>query len=43
MAKKRSNAKKKRNPFLIFLKVLLLLMLTGILAVLAAFYFSGYY
>ena len=43
MAKKRSKAKKKRNPFLVFLKVLLLLMITGILAVLGAFYFGGYY
>ena len=43
MAKNERNRKKKRNPFLIFLKALLLLILTGMLAVLCIFYFGGYY
>ena len=43
MATTKRNRRKKRNPFLIFLKVLLLLMLTAILAGLGWFYFSGYY
>ena len=41
MAKRKR--KKKTNYFLVFLKVLLLLMLAGILAVLGVFYFGGYY
>ena len=40
---KRNRKKKKTNYFLVFLKVLLLLMLTGMLAVLGVFYFGGYY
>ena len=40
---KQKRKKKKTNYFLVFLKVLLLLMLTGILAVLGVFYFGGYY
>ena len=40
---KRKRKNKKTNYFLVFLKVLLLLMLTGILAVLGVFYFGGYY
>ena len=43
MAKRRYKGRKKRNPFLVFLKILLLLMLTGVLAVLCIFYFGGYY
>ena len=35
--------KKKTNPFVVFLKVLLLLVLICILAVLGIFYFGGYY
>ena len=41
-SRKRS-ARKRRNPFLVFLKVLLLLILVGILAGLGVFYFGGYY
>ena len=37
MAKRRYKGRKKRNPFLVFLKILLLLMLTGVLAVLCIF------
>ena len=43
MAKRRAGRKKKRNPFLVALKVLLILILTGMLAVLGIFYFGGYY
>ena len=43
MAKSARGRKKRRSPILIFLKALLLLMLTGILAVLCVFYFGGYY
>ena len=43
MARSARGRKKRRSPILIFLKALLLLMLTGILAVLCVFYFGGYY
>ena len=39
----RKRTKKKANPFIVFLKVLLLLVLVCILAVLGVFYFGGYY
>ena len=39
----RKPKKKKTNVFVIILKTLLLLVLVGILAVLAVFYFGGYY
>ena len=39
----RKPKKKKTNVFVVILKTLLLLVLVGILAVLAVFYFGGYY
>ena len=42
MATRKRN-KKKANPFLVFLKVFILIVLVCILAVLGVFYFGGYY
>ncbi len=42
MATRKRN-KKKANPFFVFLKVFILIVLVCILAVLGVFYFGGYY